>query len=403
MRNYNNPSLNTTPLNTQTPWYSQAYKDLVTANQKQPWNNWERSNNFHTKHLLGMRQYSLSDHLGNVLATILDRKTGHLPGVSATNYDYWTADIANAQYYYPFGSMMPGKIVSATNGYRFGFNGQEKVDEISGSGNHIGFDERGYDPRTGRWWSVDPLFAKYPYQSPYSFVGNNPILNREIDGRDYGVYIDHNTKTIIIKATYYTVKGNESSHTSAVQATQFWNEQSGKYQYTVGKGDAAVTYDVKFELTVTEVDNPNKEENADKLSPETASNLGITRLTPDQSSNTYGVLPDADKAFENGEEGQSTNGTTKGGALVSVKDSQKTTETGSHEVGHTLGLGHFSKGVLTAASNDPNRSKTITGRYIKGIISNAFKKTDEAVGKGTIHETGTAPEKFSKGKVTEKK
>lgn len=66
-------------------------------------------------------------------------------------------------------------------------------------------------------------------------------------------------------------------------------------------------------------------------------------------------------------------------------------------------MGHFSKGVLTAASNDPNRSKTIGGGYIKGIISNAFKKSDESVGKGTVHESGTAPEKFSKGKVTEKK
>jgi len=165
--------------------------------------------------------------------------------------------------------------------YLYGFNGQEKIDEIRGSGNHISFDERGYDPRTRRWWSVDPLFAKYPYQSLDSFVGNNPILNREIDGRDYGVYICHSTKTIIIKATYYTVKGNESSHTSAVQATQFWIEQSGKYQYTVGKEDSAVTYDVKFELTVTEVDNPNKEVNADRLSTETASSLGITQLTPD--------------------------------------------------------------------------------------------------------------------------
>jgi Peptidase M66 len=156
-------------------------------------------------------------------------------------------------------------------------------------------------------------------------------------------------------------------------------------------------------LTVTEVDNPNKEVNGDRLPAESAASLGITQLTPDQSSNTYGVLPDADKTFENGEEGKSTNGTTKGGALVSVKDSRKSTETGSHEVGHTLGLGHFLKGVLTAASNDPNRSKTIGNGYIKGIISNAFKRKDEAVGKGTTHETGTAPENFSKGKVTEKK
>jgi RHS repeat-associated protein len=285
----------------------------------------------------------------------------------------------------------------------FSFNGQEKTDEISGAGNHFAFDERGYDPRLGRWWSVDPLFAKYPAQSPYSFVGNSPILNREIDGRDYGVYIDHNAKTIIIKATYYTKKGNADSHTSAVQATEFWNEQSGKYQYTVGKGDAAITYDVQFNLTVSENDNPNRELNNDRMSSQLASTLGITKLTPDQSSNTYGVLPDDNKIFENGEEGKMTNGITKAGAIVNVKDSRKSAETGSHEVGHTLGLRHFLRGLLTATSNDPNRTNTISKGYVKDIIKNAFKRKDEKVGKGTTNETGTAPEGFSKGRVTEKK
>jgi len=297
---------------------------------------------------------------------------------------------------------MPGRNYAASDVYRYSYNGFEKDDEIKGSGNHISWGDYGYDPRVVVRWSPDKYAAKYPWQSPYSIVGNNPILNREIDGKDYGVYIDHNTKTIIVKATYYTVKGNEDSHNSAVQATQFWNEQSGKYQYKVGKGDDAVFYDVKFELTVTEVDNPKAQANIDRFPDGVTMPEGQTKLTPDQSSNTYAVLPDADKTFENGEEGKNTNGVTSGGVLVSVKDSRKSTETGAHEVGHTLGLGHFFSGVLTAASNDPNRSKSTTGGYIKGIISNAFKRTSESVGKRTVHETGTAPEKFNKGKVTTK-
>ena len=35
------------------------------------------------------------------------------------------------------------------------------------------------------WLSVDPLAEKYPSQSPYGFVGGNPIGNREVDGRYY--------------------------------------------------------------------------------------------------------------------------------------------------------------------------------------------------------------------------
>jgi len=34
---------------------------------------------------------------------------------------------------------------------------------------------RQYDPRVGRWLSMDPLMAKYPHQSPYVAFNNNPI------------------------------------------------------------------------------------------------------------------------------------------------------------------------------------------------------------------------------------
>jgi RHS repeat-associated protein len=62
-------------------------------------------------------------------------------------------------------------------GYRYGFEGIEKTDEVSGEGNHYQFKYREYDPRIGRFWSVDPL-ADHPNQigmSPYSAFWNNPI------------------------------------------------------------------------------------------------------------------------------------------------------------------------------------------------------------------------------------
>lgn len=66
--------------------------------------------------------------------------------------------------------------------YRYGFQGQEKDDEIKGEGNSYDFGERLYDPRIGRWSSTDNIDK--PWLSPYQFASNNPINNLDPDGND---------------------------------------------------------------------------------------------------------------------------------------------------------------------------------------------------------------------------
>ena len=63
------------------------------------------------------------------------------------------------------------------------FNGKELDPE---TGNYY-YGARYYDPKISVWLSVDPLAAKYPSWSPYTFVMNNPILFIDPDGRE--VYI----------------------------------------------------------------------------------------------------------------------------------------------------------------------------------------------------------------------
>jgi RHS repeat-associated protein len=82
--------------------------------------------------------------------------------------------------YYPFGMMMPGRKVD--NGYRFGFNGKEKDDEIKGSGNSYDYGMRIYDPRIGRFLSVDPLTKEYPWNSVYAYAENDVIRSIDLDG-----------------------------------------------------------------------------------------------------------------------------------------------------------------------------------------------------------------------------
>jgi RHS repeat-associated protein len=86
--------------------------------------------------------------------------------------------------YYAFGSPMPGRsYVSGGGAYRYGFNGQEKDDEIKGGGNSLDFGARIYDSRLGSWFSIDPFVSKYPNVSPYSFALNNPIILKDEGGK----------------------------------------------------------------------------------------------------------------------------------------------------------------------------------------------------------------------------
>lgn len=64
----------------------------------------------------------------------------------------------------------PRILRTRTMRYRFGFNGKENDNEVKGTGNQLDFGARIYDPRLGRWLSLDPLQAKYPGFSPYNYV-----------------------------------------------------------------------------------------------------------------------------------------------------------------------------------------------------------------------------------------
>ena len=72
----------------------------------------------------------------------------------------------------------------AIDAYRYGFQGQEKDDEIKGEGNSLNYKFRMHDPRIGRFFAMDPLAADYPYLSTYSFSGNRVIDALELEGKE---------------------------------------------------------------------------------------------------------------------------------------------------------------------------------------------------------------------------
>ena len=73
---------------------------------------------------------------------------------------------------------MPGRKYSAGSDYRYGFNGQEKSDEIFANSNTAEFWE--YDSRIGRRWNIDPVFKEF--ESPYACLSDNPISQIDPNG-----------------------------------------------------------------------------------------------------------------------------------------------------------------------------------------------------------------------------
>lgn len=113
--------------------------------------------------------------------------------------------------------------------------------EIKGNGNSYDFGARMLDPRVGRWFAPDKFEAKYPNLSPYAYSGNNPILFKDIDGRDFIVVIDHKNKTITIKQiVFYKDEAAKKADQGAV--TQ-WESFSAIYETKDG-----IKYNVDFDI-----------------------------------------------------------------------------------------------------------------------------------------------------------
>ena len=122
----------------------------------------------------GKRNYELTNHLGNVMAVINDRKTDSLSGTTKVGFN---AVVISATDYYPFGMAIDSRSYTSSL-YRYGFNTQERENEINGNTYSAEFWE--YDARSGRRWNIDPI--TYSFQSSYATLNNNPIIFEDKNG-----------------------------------------------------------------------------------------------------------------------------------------------------------------------------------------------------------------------------
>ncbi|ACU62217.1 RHS repeat-associated core domain-containing protein [Chitinophaga pinensis] len=100
----------------------------------------------------------------------------------------------------------------SSGGYRYGFNGKENDDEVKGEGNQQDYGMRVYDPRIGKFLSVDPLSVEYPWNSTYAFAENDVIRSIDLDGAEKRV-----------KTYSYTMSGGK---TVLTVTDNVWKQQT---------------------------------------------------------------------------------------------------------------------------------------------------------------------------------
>jgi RHS repeat-associated protein len=194
--------LSDSSLNIRRQWYDLGFDEWIKKDKTTPYTGFT-SNVSHDDTLreirrLGSKYYEMTDHLGNVLATVMDRKSGY--GNTSGLYNGFYANLASVSDYYPFGFGMKERM-KTYNDFRFGFSGKENDDEVYGVGNFLNFDARVYDSRLGRWLSRDPDYSKYASLSPYNAMNNSPIYLIDPSGRGAVAYKTGNN--IQVKATIF--------------------------------------------------------------------------------------------------------------------------------------------------------------------------------------------------------
>ncbi|MBQ7490493.1 MAG: hypothetical protein IJT51_08280 [Bacteroidales bacterium] len=201
---------------------------------------------------------------------------------------------------------------------------------------------RYYNSSLSIWISIDPLSDKYPNLSPYTYCAGNPVRLVDPDGEAWEPIIDENNKTITISAKYYV---SEKNREKLQEGLNVWNSLSGKYSYIVGSGNNKEKYTINFDLTI--------------VTDETGNSFLPDNKVAEYTSNYFEI---SNELFNE----QNARGETMNGYNIRVKPTAPF-RTIIHEIGHTIGLGEFTGGVMESGGD----SKKIYSTNIVSIMENS--------------------------------
>ncbi|MBN8703790.1 MAG: hypothetical protein J0M08_12050 [Bacteroidetes bacterium] len=130
-------------------------------------------------HVLGKKQYSGSNHLGNVLSTFSDIKIP-LDQNNNDTIDSYVADISSSKDYGAFGEYLTNRNFNR-NEYPNSFNGKRDDNELFGWQD---YGSRNYLKSRRTYDVIDARHRKNSNESPYIFVSNNPICHIDVNGEE---------------------------------------------------------------------------------------------------------------------------------------------------------------------------------------------------------------------------
>jgi RHS repeat-associated protein len=109
---YEHSVMDTVRLYLRQPWYSYLYNAEIQPYQISPFGNTMLGQAM-AQHLLGQKQYELTNHLGNVQVTVSDKR--HAKDLNGDGIrDVFLAGLPAVYDYYPFGMLMPGRTTQDT-------------------------------------------------------------------------------------------------------------------------------------------------------------------------------------------------------------------------------------------------------------------------------------------------
>jgi hypothetical protein len=338
----------------------------------------------------GRIAYEISNHLGNVQAVISDKKIPVPDTQDPTIVAFYNPGIIAATDYYPFGMVISNRSVD-TEKYRYGFNGQQKDDEIAhneSSGSHNFAEFWMYDTRTARRWNLDP--KPQISISDYATFANSPILLEDpLGDKPIPAKINRKINRMQRQATRLARRTNVTFETALQRMEDNMNPKKRYGRSRESEGDKQSGYryyDIPSHVRSRRlpVNNPNNNVN---VAPTTAQLIGTSSdLTSPTFDDTYYQLNQL-----------GNNLTNMSLTLTNVRATNSTTDPTNLEV-TTIDVSGNSSNIVSGANISPGNTQVVPIPNGTAVIRVSYDKRGNVNNNNTLNLV-TATLTFSRANV----